>query len=499
MRKKAYMLLIALLLFLSLTQSVHAQGYDYVDNNTSNVDGIADIGNHSSFTAQQYGPDSILDTLTEGGISGNIAYENSAESYSATQQSSHNFNYALQKGSGNDRLFVVTVSWEDGQASASVSSLTLGGTAMTKIADVIASGGYSEYISLWYLLDSNLPSDPGSYIIAVAVSEIITREIYVAVAEYSGVRQSAPDDYDTHALTGSGSTAITLTAAADGSVVVAGVGEGGTNALTNTNNINNLQQQILASSGSALGHHINASSGDITVGWNNLATREGMVGAVWQPATNYKLDLEVQWINATHDLPNAELCIYGGTMGSEDIRVDVWTGATWQNLFTDLSSGWNNVSITDILVGSTFTVRFNGGTETGDSSQDSWQIDTTLVHVWGAPPIAIFYFTPSSPYTGETVTFNASTSSDPDGTIANYLWTFGDGTNGTGEIITHTYADNGIYTTTLTVTDNDGLVDTASTNITVLNRPPAVSFTESTETAPTGEPIYFNASSSYDS
>jgi hypothetical protein len=40
------------------------QLYYYV-NQLSNVDSSADIGTHSNFTAQQYGPDSIFDTLTE--------------------------------------------------------------------------------------------------------------------------------------------------------------------------------------------------------------------------------------------------------------------------------------------------------------------------------------------------------------------------------------------------------------------------------------------------
>ena len=38
---------------------------DYVDNNTSNVDSSADKGTHGNFSAQQYGPDSIFDILTE--------------------------------------------------------------------------------------------------------------------------------------------------------------------------------------------------------------------------------------------------------------------------------------------------------------------------------------------------------------------------------------------------------------------------------------------------
>ncbi|PIX25472.1 MAG: hypothetical protein COZ69_03075 [Deltaproteobacteria bacterium CG_4_8_14_3_um_filter_45_9] len=38
---------------------------DYVDNNISDADNSTDKGTHSDFTAQQYGPDSINDTLTE--------------------------------------------------------------------------------------------------------------------------------------------------------------------------------------------------------------------------------------------------------------------------------------------------------------------------------------------------------------------------------------------------------------------------------------------------
>jgi hypothetical protein len=158
--KKTYILLIALLLFLSLAQSVQAQGCDYVDSDTSDVDGVPDIGTHSAFAAQQYGPDSVFDTLMEENAAGRIIYQSSAESYSAVGSSSHSFAYSLVKGSGNNRLIVVTVSWEDAQASASILNLTLGGAAMTKVADVTAAGGYSEYISLWSLLDTNLPSKP---------------------------------------------------------------------------------------------------------------------------------------------------------------------------------------------------------------------------------------------------------------------------------------------------------------------------------------------------
>jgi len=66
----------------------------------------------------------------------------------------------------------------------------------------------------------------------------------------------------------------------------------------------------------------------------------------------------------------------------ENIRVDVWNGSAWQNLFTDLTNGWNNVSVSSYLNSSTFTIRFKGGTETSDITQDSWKIDATLLQVW---------------------------------------------------------------------------------------------------------------------
>jgi PKD repeat protein len=115
-----------------------------------------------------------------------------------------------------------------------------------------------------------------------------------------------------------------------------------------------------------------------------------------------------------------------------------------------------------------------------------------------APPVASFTYFPSTPYTEETVTFNASESYDSDGYIVSYAWDFGDGTNSTGEIATHTYADDGTYTVTLNVTDNDDLSNIKSAGVTVLNRSPVAIFTESAEIVYTNEVITFNATDSYD-
>jgi PKD repeat protein len=113
-------------------------------------------------------------------------------------------------------------------------------------------------------------------------------------------------------------------------------------------------------------------------------------------------------------------------------------------------------------------------------------------------PVAKFTESAHTVYTGEVITFNAENSFDPDGQIISYLWSFGDGVNATGVVVGHAYSDNGTYTVTLTVTDNDNKTGSATAGKTVLNRPPIASFTESAEIAETDEVIYFNASESYD-
>ncbi|MHA3964350.1 MAG: Asp23/Gls24 family envelope stress response protein [Candidatus Thorarchaeota archaeon SMTZ1-45] len=67
----------------------------------------------------------------------------------------------------------------------------------------------------------------------------------------------------------------------------------------------------------------------------------------WSDQTyNYELDLEVQWISASFDNNNEFLCIYAGNTDSEDLVVEVWDGAGWTNVHSDLqANSWNNISV----------------------------------------------------------------------------------------------------------------------------------------------------------
>ena len=82
------------------------------------------------------------------------------------------------------------------------------------------------------------------------------------------------------------------------------------------------------------------------------------------------------------------------------------------------------------------------------------------------------------------VSFDASNSTDTDGTIASYVWDFKDGNTGNGQTINHTFSSIGSYNVELTVTDNKGATASATKTITI-------TVTETTNQAPiiTSTPI----------
>ena len=87
------------------------------------------------------------------------------------------------------------------------------------------------------------------------------------------------------------------------------------------------------------------------------------------------------------------------------------------------------------------------------------------------PPTAVIG-TPT--ITERAVTLTAAGSTDPDGTITNWAWNFGDATTATGQSTNHTYTADGTYQITLTVTDNQGATATTTRTVTVTVTPPPV-------------------------
>jgi hypothetical protein len=86
-------------------------------------------------------------------------------------------------------------------------------------------------------------------------------------------------------------------------------------------------------------------------------------------------------------------------------------------------------------------------------------------------PFANFTATPTSGAPPLAVALNAGPSADPDGSIVDYNWNFGDFTTGSGAIASHVFTTSGTFPVTLTVTDNRGDSTSKTVNIAVGGAP----------------------------
>lgn len=102
---------------------------------------------------------------------------------------------------------------------------------------------------------------------------------------------------------------------------------------------------------------------------------------------------------------------------------------------------------------------------------NSWQCATpTTSTPVNEPPTAAFTASNTDGISPLTIGFDASNSSDPDGPISEYRWSFGDGSpEETGQQVSHTFTPWGVLQVSLTVTDHTGLKHRAYQNITLRN------------------------------
>ncbi len=229
----------------------------------------------------------------------------------------------------------------------------------------------------------------------------------------------------------------------------------------------------------------------------NVAVNSGYVG-IAQPSIPFLINGYVFYEN-NNECNNPTVNITNLDTGGE------WTAETIE------SSNYYQIMLTsaDIVAGETlqFNVVSLDGSQmnvteyavTQDEINDGglFNNNITLV-VLNAAPVA----DPSGPYTGTEgteVAFDGSASYDLDGTIDSYDWDFGDGNSGTGVSSGHTYVQDGTYTVTLTVTDNDGAMDSDSTTATISDTGPVAEFTATPLSG--SEPltvVFTDTSTSYD-
>jgi len=199
----------------------------------------------------------------------------------------------------------------------------------------------------------------------------------------------------------------------------------------------------------------------------------------------------------THEINSAMLGLYCYFVGSTTTQVGVhscsdnqWNEiqVTWSNAPSFSSEPldfatfafddqWYFLDVTEEVKNSqggylTLVLTVEGGEGTylvGFRSKDAYDGHPGLVIDYEAttqePPVASFTYSPLAPKVNDTIAFDASGCSDADGSIVSYLWNFGDGETSSSQNPTHAYDQEGSYTITLTVTDDDGLTDNTTENI----------------------------------
>jgi hypothetical protein len=413
----------------SMIRLLGRRNFEYpVENNSSDVDSSPDVGIQSDFAAQQSGPDSNYDVLTETKFENTTLID--AESF---------------EGSWPPSGWTATGGWnaETDQAHDGLYSADIdGSTGISGDLDTPSfncSGVYAIYLSFWFM-DDDL--DPGELTLQywdgnmwddilnltsytedvwnflelnISDSQYYVDDFQVRFAAYTlrwgehfyldevtiikEAQISPYEDLDIEVQW----TNLDYDATFEELCIYTG-----------SMGAEDLVVEIWNTSSSSW----DAVFSDLTAGsWNNASITGWLTGEtvtiryrgntttgdavkdqweidvalihIWQNGTaEYSLDMEYQWTGVDFTESSEELCIYGGTMGAENILVDVWFNKTWNNIFADLNAGWNNVSVTQYLNSSTFTIRVRDGTPMSDALFDMWEIDVSLLHVWGETYIA---------------------------------------------------------------------------------------------------------------
>ncbi|MCA0295768.1 MAG: PKD domain-containing protein [Actinobacteria bacterium] len=160
------------------------------------------------------------------------------------------------------------------------------------------------------------------------------------------------------------------------------------------------------------------------------------------------LDLSVDAGGSTD--PDGTIATYAWNFGDGATG----TGLTAQHSYTTAGNYTVTLTVTDDRFGQATTTRQVVATDPPPNQA----------------PTAAFTSTPNN----LAVSFDGSGSSDADGTIAGYAWTFGDGDTATTQKPNHTYGAAGTYTVKLVVTDDDGATGEVTHTVTVTAAPTTI-------------------------
>jgi PKD repeat protein len=138
----------------------------------------------------------------------------------------------------------------------------------------------------------------------------------------------------------------------------------------------------------------------------------------------------------------------------------------------DLNYSWNFGDLSPIVTSQTATHSYS---ETGrfvvtltltDYKSEKISKQSITIEISDAPGVANFIVTPQNVNANSILRFDGSSSFDPDNTIVEYRWDFGDGniTRSSAPTVNHIYSSKGSYTAKLTIQTDNG-VQTASKHV----------------------------------
>lgn len=137
-------------------------------------------------------------------------------------------------------------------------------------------------------------------------------------------------------------------------------------------------------------------------------------------------------------------------------------------------------------------------------TDDTGLQDRKFLTLYVASPAARLSVNPSSGTVGTTFTFDGSGSSADLGSIVSYQWTASlngqavDLESTTGDSITATFDQPGIYLVSLQIADNSGKTDSTSAEILVESTPPVATYEFSIPSSNEPSTVFFDASDSFD-
>ncbi len=176
-------------------------------------------------------------------------------------------------------------------------------------------------------------------------------------------------------------------------------------------------------------------------GTGSFTTTARGASAAWRPAAGNRPP-----IASFSAQCGAHTCTFDAA-SSVDLDGSI-TSYTWN--FGDGTSGSGATATHVYPSGNQYVARLMVADDSGTTGSTSYTVEPN------AKPVAQFTATCDS----VACRFDGSTSRDVDGTVVKHVWTFGDGSSAEGPFVNHTYVTPGLYSTTLTVTDNEGATGT---------------------------------------